>query len=449
MSKPKLPTIPPQKPSAELPPATIGQLPALAKATHPVRALKDFAAMADGLADHYGELKTARRNIQNVRETPHQSDAQKYLDEARALLREHDNDFCEFAKELKQDLDERFNPESAFDDDCRLLEVRVRAAIALLLASFPNANPGNPETYVGTMVEEVMAEDDVSLVVLESACSQIRRTSKFAPNIAELVEAIQEQAEVWEPRLNAIQGCGNVVGLIRKELKAATELVAAATAEREERARIAAEKKRADDELRAQPLRVGDRVQNKRGYYMGPGTIADASRIGFYVFYDSTGNGHVDGKDLLRLIPDDSGFEIVEDKRAAIEKRLAEYRALLLLQRQQRLVVGDRVTDDVGGRHPLYDPPQGAGTVVFAGDFEPDVYDDGFSVQFDNGVLGVNIMARQLRRLLPGMFAIGDRVAHGKYGLGTVKSVDGGNITVMFDAVGCKKVVDSLLERAE
>jgi hypothetical protein len=240
-----------------------------------------------------------------------------------------------------------------------------------------------------------------------------------------------------------------VVGLIRNELKAATQLVAAATAEREERTRIAAEKKRADDELRAQPLKVGDRVQNKRGYYMGPGTIADASRDGFYVFYDSMANGYVDGKDLLRLIPDDSGFEIVEAKRAAIEKGLAEYRALMLLQRQQRLIVGDRVTDDVGGRHRLDGPLQGAGTIVFAGDFEPEVYDNGFTVQFDNGVLGANILACQLRRLLPGMFAIGDRVAHGKYGPGTVESVDGGTITVMFDAVGCKKVVDSSLEQAE
>jgi hypothetical protein len=39
--------------------------------------------------------------------------------------------------------------------------------------------------------------------------------------------------------------------------------------------------------------------------------------------------------------------------------------------------------------------------VVFAGDVDPDGYDDGFTIQFDNGELGVNIMACQLRRLLP------------------------------------------------
>jgi hypothetical protein len=39
--------------------------------------------------------------------------------------------------------------------------------------------------------------------------------------------------------------------------------------------------------------------------------------------------------------------------------------------------------------------------VVFAGDVEPDGYDNGFTIQFDNGVLGENWMACQSNRLLP------------------------------------------------
>jgi hypothetical protein len=278
-------------------------------------------------------------------------------------------------------LEERFDPESAYDDGC-LLEERVRAAIALLLASFPNANPGNPEAYVGMMVEEVMAEDDVSLVVLESACSQVRRTSKFSPTTAEVIEAIREQAEVWEPRLNAIHGCGNVVGLIRNELKAATELVAAATAEQEQR-RIAAEKRRADNELRAQPLKAGDRVRHKNVDEPGPGTILGPIEGGFHVYYDNDTGGYVLDGSLERMIPGDSGFEIVEAQRGAIEKVVTEY-----CRRQQRI---DRTVK----------------------------------------------------------FAIGDRVAHAKFGVGTVESVHGGTVAVMFDAVGRERVVDSLLERAE
>jgi hypothetical protein len=321
-----------------------------AKATHPVRALRDFAASADQLARHYGQLDRARQNIQIVRQCPYVADAQKYLDEAGALLSRYDKNFGRLAKELELALNERFSPDEAYDDDRRLLEARVRAAIALLLASFPNANPGNSEAYVGMMVEEVMAEDDVSLVVLESACSQIRRTSKFPPTTAEVMEAIREQAELWEPRFNAIHSCEHVVGWFRDELKAATEVVAAANAEREERARIAAERKRADDELRAQPLKLGDRVRHKSACHLSPGTIVRICSDGFAdVAYD-------------------------------------------------------------GGR-------------VYSGTIS------------------------DLERMIP--FAIGDRVAHAKFGVGTVESVDGNKITVMFDAGGCKKVVDSFLERAE
>jgi hypothetical protein len=504
MSKQKLPTIPPQKPPAQLPVATSGQLPALAKASHPVRALKDFAASADDLAEHYGKLQKARQNIQIVRQCPLVANAQNYLDEAGALLSWHDKYFRKQPEKLELALKERFSPDDAYDDDYRLLEARVRAAIALLLASFPNANPGNSEAYVGMMVEEVMAEDDVSLVVLESACSQIRRTSKFPPTTAEVIEAIREQVELWEPRLVAIDSYELEVGWIEGELKAATELVATAQAEREKQRQAAEEKKRADDELRAQPMKLGDRVQNKRAYHMGPGTIAHASRDGFYVFYDSMANGYVDGKDLLRLIPDDHGFEIVEPKRAAVEKRLAEYR--VLLQRQRRPAIGDRVTDDIHSWTDPEDPPNGAGT-VFSID---DDYNDGFTIQFDNGVLAVHTMACQLHRLLPddpefersekvvagwrawelhhgvfvsqagwksaateacdtpaelhdaasraatsesvSTFAIGDRVAHRSFGPGAVVDAAGstvGGLGVRFDRCGYMRVAASFLERAE
>jgi hypothetical protein len=187
---------------------------------------------------------------------------------------------------------------------------------------------------------------------------------------------------------------------MRDELTAAQDELVAATAAREERERIAAEKKRADDELRAQPLKVGDRVR-----YRGRdicGTIVRLWSDSVDVAFDSASGDCWEAIDELeRLIPGDRGYAIPAVKRAEVEKRLAEYR--VLLQRQQRPMVGDRVTDDIH-HHWLdsEDPPNGAGTVVFASDFEPDGYDDGFTIQFDNGKLGMNTMACQLRRLLPG-----------------------------------------------
>ena len=170
-------------------------------------------------------------------------------------------------------------------------EERTRAwrfSTSVLLASFPNANPGNSEAYVGMMVEDVMAEDHVSLVVLESACSQIRRTSKFPPTTAEVIEAIREQAELWEPRLDAVYFCEDVVGRLRYELKAATELVAAATAERQEQRRIAAEKQRADLErmIPGDPFAIGDRVAHAK---FGVGTVESVDDNKITVMFDAAG----------------------------------------------------------------------------------------------------------------------------------------------------------------
>jgi len=215
----------------------------------------------------------------------------------------------------------------------------------VLLASFPNANPGNSEAYVGMMVEEVMAEDDVSLVVLESACSQIRRTSKFPPTTAEVIEAIREQVELWEPRLVAIDSYELEVGWIEGELKAATELVATAQAEREKQRQAAEEKKRADDELRAQPLAFGARVRYRTQPFKMYTIISehDAWRGGnnFLAWSDETNDTVlVGGPELQRAIPDDYNFETPAEVRAklATDPRV---------QRKRRPVVGDRVTDDI------------------------------------------------------------------------------------------------------
>jgi hypothetical protein len=395
----KLPTTPKKGnlPPAQLPAATTGQLPAVAKATHPVRALKDFAADADDLAEHYGKLQKARQNIRNVRQTPIVANAQKYLDEAGALLTRHEKYFRKEAEKLELALNQRFSPDDAYDDDCRLLEARVREAIALLLASFPNANPGNSEAYVGMMVEEVMAEDDVSLVVLESACSQIRRTSKFPPTTAEVIEAIREQVELWEPRLNAIHSCEHVVGWIRDELTAAQDELTIATAVREERARIAEEKKRADDELRAQPLIFGARVRYRTQPFKMYTIIAehDAWKGGgnFLAWSDETNDTVlVGGPELQRAIPGDYNFETPAEVRAMFATDPS-------VQRKRRPVVGDRVTDDICDWTDPEFPPQGAGTVVFAGG--PDGYRDCFDIQFDNGTFGEDYMTYQLNRLLP------------------------------------------------
>jgi hypothetical protein len=399
-----LPTVPQPKKSklpVQLPAVTNGQLPVVVKAiTHPVRALKEFAGQAETLNRHHDRMQRAIENVTSVRRNPHLNlvGAQAWLDDARAELKGHETHYGQLAKDLQRDLDEKFNPDDAFDEDYRLTEESVRMHIAMLVGSFANANPGNPEAYIGMMVEEVMAESP-SLVVLASACSRIRRTVKFPPTTAEVIEAIKEETELWDPRLSAIDDCDRTAAWLREELKEATEIVAAQKAEREEQRRLAEEKKRADDEMRAKPLEVGDRVRHSN---LGNGTVTrkwlvDEGDGGLTVLFDSDDCCWILISDLKRLIPSDTGFEIPAARLRALEKNLAEER--VRQERRLRPVVGDRVFDD-----PRFEGGHGAGTVTCAGDFELGGFDDGFTIQFDSGVTVENYIPVMyyFSRLLPG-----------------------------------------------
>jgi hypothetical protein len=361
----------------KLPAAANSQLPVVAKAVRPLRALNQFADRADSLSRFHERVGKRRELLETVCRYPWDADAQKCLDQASAALDEYDRRFRELAKDLQANL-AKFNPDDAYDDDCQLTEERVVKHIGLLLSSFPNAAPGNPEAYLGMMVEEVMTLD-ISLPVLESACSQIRKASKFAPSISEVIEATEEQDELWSPRLSAIDSCADCVEYLRDELKAATEMVAAEQAKREEERRAAAEKKRIDDELRAKPLVVGDRVRacgEYSGY--GPGTIERESWAGFIVMLDTACQYVFKPAGLARLIPGDANFELSDAKRAEITQKLVEYdqriagrKAAYEHRRAEQVLESD---DRVWNEH------WGYGTVMDVSDCP-----DSYSVRFDSG----------------------------------------------------------------
>jgi len=276
---------------------------------------------------------------------------------------------------------------------------QVSKVLAIFMGSFPTSNIKQPQIFTMQLLEDVM-EREPSYAVLESTCLELRTTLKFMPSIAEFVGELDKQKKQWSEREGAHWLAVETYDELVAQIPATETQLATKQAEREKERQAAEEKKRADDELRAQPLKVGDRVRHKKAYDARPGTIVGVVEGGLHVFYDSDSGGYVDAGSLERMIPGDSGFEIVEAQRDAVEKRLTEYRRRL--QRIQRPVVGDRVTDDIHWYYSIeYSKSQGTGTVVFAGDVDPDGYDDGFTIQFDNGELGVNIMACQLRRLLP------------------------------------------------
>jgi len=242
-----------------------GRLPAVVTqpTRRPIRALNKFAERAEDLALYEQRLHKAFRDIKLVTRYPHDDHAHGLLDGAADLLAQYDSRFRELAAELKRD-GETFHPADAYDEDGNLTEARVRQHIGLLLASIPaGAKAGNPEVYLGMMVEEVMAQEGTSLAALESACSQIRLTLKFQPSIAEVIDAIVDQDNLWSPRWSAVDDCADYAEELRDELKIATELVAAEKAKREQQRLAYEEEKRIETErLHAAHVAVGDRVRH-------------------------------------------------------------------------------------------------------------------------------------------------------------------------------------------
>jgi hypothetical protein len=47
----------------------------------------------------------------------------------------------------------------------------------------------------------------------------------------------------------------------------------------------------------------------------------------------------------------------------------------------------------------------------------------------------------------PSSFAVGDRVSHARFGNGVITEVDGQKLTIEFDAVGQKRIIDSFVVR--
>lgn len=70
----------------------------------------------------------------------------------------------------------------------------VSEQVAMLIGSFPNANPHSSEVYVPMLIEEIIAANPRASA-LESTCREIRRTKTFLPAIAEVLKVLREQAE--------------------------------------------------------------------------------------------------------------------------------------------------------------------------------------------------------------------------------------------------------------
>ena len=357
------------------------------------RQIKDEAYVLDGFVESSKRMTRALDGLRYPSKTA--------LDEAKNA-RDHFEITGRKGSAMARSRDDWIDPSEPpdwRDEDGDVQRAQVSKMLAIFMGSFPTSNIKQPQIFTMQLLDDVM-EREPSYAVLESTCRALRRTQKFMPSIAEFVAELDKQEDEWGARGGAHWWALNTYNKLVAGIPAAEAQLTAEQAEREKQRQAAEEKKRAGDELRAQPLKAGDRVRHKSGGYdRSPGTIVGAEKDGFHVCFDKGRGDYVDAGSLERMIPGDYGFEIVEANRDAIEKRLTEYRRRM--QRNLRPVVGDRVTDDIHGWTDPEFPPQGAGTVVFAGDFGPDGHRDCFDIQFDNGTFGESYMTCQLNRLLP------------------------------------------------
>jgi hypothetical protein len=79
----------------------------------------------------------------------------------------------------------------------------IAERLALLINSFPNNGPRHPDDFVELLLEEVIAVDTAA-ITLEAACRQLVRTGKFVPSIAEVLEALREQTDLFINRWDAL-----------------------------------------------------------------------------------------------------------------------------------------------------------------------------------------------------------------------------------------------------
>lgn len=69
-------------------------------------------------------------------------------------------------------------------------EKEIAAGLALLLKAFPNVGKDDGAAFGRLLLEDVISQKP-SVGALEAGCAHVRRTSRFLPSIAEVLEAVQ------------------------------------------------------------------------------------------------------------------------------------------------------------------------------------------------------------------------------------------------------------------
>jgi hypothetical protein len=117
-----------------------------------------------------------------------------------------------------------FNPDSLYDivvrdghERWRIKHRVVKEQIALLIGSFPNGQPHNPEIYTNMMVAEILATYP-SAIELEATCRTIRRSKNYLPTIKEVLEVLAQIKDEWPYIPNEADDFDSIIGEIKQKV---------------------------------------------------------------------------------------------------------------------------------------------------------------------------------------------------------------------------------------
>jgi hypothetical protein len=121
---------------------------------------------------------------------------QEAVTASKQLWHPHDREQQFKADYLRWEAERRsvFDPDALYDRTENHWCIKRRVVVeklALLIGSFPNAGPHNPETYCAMLTNEILVANP-TVIQLEHACRVIRRAKNFPPTIKEMLETLEK-----------------------------------------------------------------------------------------------------------------------------------------------------------------------------------------------------------------------------------------------------------------
>jgi len=209
----------------EIIPIKPGNLPAAPDAAVRFAAYRTLADAADGLRSRLEELRSLRRAYKFTEPLPDIADVELSAEERAAVVN---------ANKLFDVLEAREH----YDDTFTLRRDVIKRRLAVMLDAIP-AGDQKTEGTIRMMLNHVADVPHLRYVELEGACRELEKTKTFSPSIAEVLQAIYEQQEIWAERRAGLRIDREAAEMADKLAKLRPKWEAAARQREIERAEIA------------------------------------------------------------------------------------------------------------------------------------------------------------------------------------------------------------------